>query len=187
VRDVTTWPLARSPPPRAPDPPRPPAAHPRPPAGPVPLLLRIGAAAADLLRVPAAAAVSRPAPAGTETAALLALMRGRRPGRSRGGSGAVAGSGRRGRRDAMRGSARRVMAAWLGSCVARSQADLRQAPPERPSDSRFLWVDLSFLIALTYYFQQLGRNPDHMGYEQARDRWATMATMWNAPREIQSY
>jgi hypothetical protein len=52
-----------------------PAAHPRPPAGPAPQLLRIGAAA-DLLRIPAAAAdragaVPRSNRADADTATLL--------------------------------------------------------------------------------------------------------------------
>ena len=68
-----------------------PSAHPRPHAGPVAVPLRIGAVA-ELLPVPSAAAdragaVPRPNRSAAETATLLALMRGRRPGRSRGGIG----------------------------------------------------------------------------------------------------
>ena len=64
---------------------------------------------ADRLRVPAAAAgragaVQRSNRSAAETAALLALMQGRRPGRSRGGSGCRRGAARTPGRDA-----------WLGT------------------------------------------------------------------------
>jgi hypothetical protein len=119
-----------------------PVAHPRPHASSAaPQSLRIGAAAADLLRVPAAAAAQAgavPRPNRSPTRSRRRCWRWHRAGgRADRGAVAVTGSGRRGRRDAMRYSARSATHPLIRARPpARHRSRSGLAPPANCSASR---------------------------------------------------